>query len=256
MTDRDRKLLWGKSGNRCAKCHRLLTHRGQSGGGETVIGEEAHIIGERPGAARYQPLPPSERDAYDNMILLCRNDHVLIDRQPEHWTVQKLRALKREHEKTMTARTAEARSDGLHFDIPPLVVLTWVTGGRQLLNIVGPALAYVFDCDELEGQAEHDAAKYLLDAAHGWGEVYSSMFSPSEQIDAAQNLSEELQEAMRADLILMGARIDVEVMNAGTRERWPVAILRLRRAADVAREKAAARDAEQALREGGAGGLG
>lgn len=255
ITARDRKRLWGKSGGRCAHCRRTLTHPGQRGGRETVLGEEAHIIGERPGAARYRQLPASERDAYDNRILLCPNDHVLVDGQPEHWTVEKLRALKDAHERMMTARTADARSDGLRFHIPPAVLLRPVIGGRQLLDIVGPALSYVFDRDDFDGPAEHEAAKAVLGAAHDWGEIYSSLLSPAEHIDAEQDLSDQLQEAMRAGLMLMGERIDVDVTSARINERWPVAILRLRRAADMAREQAAVRDAEQALRDGGDEGL-
>jgi hypothetical protein len=49
MTDCDRKRLWGKSGGRCARCRCLLFHPGETVARETVIGQEAHIIGKRPG---------------------------------------------------------------------------------------------------------------------------------------------------------------------------------------------------------------
>jgi hypothetical protein len=254
ITARDRKRLWGKSGGRCARCRHHLIPPGEGGGAELVIGHEAHIIGERPGAARYQPLPPGERDAYENRILLCPNDHALIDGQPEYWTVERLHALKEEHEATMTARTADTRPDGLHFDMPQAVLLETVMTGQQLLNIVGPAYAYVFEPDELEGEAEHEAAKALLGEAHDTGEIYS-MISPAEQIDLAQSLGERLLDALRDGLVLKGARIDVDVTNAGRHERWPVAILRLRRATVVAAEQAAAKAAEEALEDGGIEGL-
>ena len=38
---------------------------------ETVLGDEAHIVGERPSAARYRRLPEHARNAYENRILLC-----------------------------------------------------------------------------------------------------------------------------------------------------------------------------------------
>jgi hypothetical protein len=60
---------------------------------------------------------------------------------------------------------------------------------------------------------------------------------------------------VRAGLVLKGERIEVDVTDAGRHDRWPVAILRLRRAAVVAAEERAARDAEQALRDGGPEGL-
>jgi hypothetical protein len=119
----DRKRLWGKSGNQCARCRQLLTHLGQAGGREAVIGEEAHIIGERPGAARYRPLSASGRDAYENRILLCPTDHRLVDAQPEYWTVEKPLAVKDGLERMMTSRSAGARSDGVEFAIPLAVKL-------------------------------------------------------------------------------------------------------------------------------------
>jgi hypothetical protein len=254
LTDRDRKRLWGKSGNRCAICRRRLTEPAQSGAREAVVGEEAHIVGERAGAARYQPLPEGERDAYENRILLCPTHHTIIDEQPEYWTVEKLHAVKDAHEERMTALTADARSDGLHLHMPRAVMLEPVLGGRQLLNLVGPAYAYVFDADDFEGEVENEAAKALLGDAHDCAEIYS-MLTPAEHIDLAQGLSERLREAMRAGLILKGKRIDVDVTDARGRQRWPVAILHLRRAADVAAEEQAAREADHALREGGIEGL-
>lgn len=133
----------------------------------------------------------------------------------------------------MTFRTADARGDGLQLAIPPAVMLHAVIGGRQLLNIVGPALVYVFDCDELESEMEHEAARALLGEAYDCGEIYS-MLSPAEHDDLARSLSEYLQEAMKLGLVLMGDRILVDVVGANIRDRWPVAILRLRRAAEVA----------------------
>lgn len=254
MTNRDRKRLWGKSGGRCAQCRCLLFHPGETGARETVIGQEAHIIGERPGAARYQPLTPDQRDAYENRILLCANDHVFIDGQPEHWTIESLYRLKNEHEQAMTSRTADRRPDGLRFHMPEAVLLDTVMTGVQLLDIVGPAYAYVFEHDELDGDVEHKAAKDLLGQAHDLGEVYS-MISPAERIDAERDLSESVLDVLRDGLLLRGARIDVDVTINGESDRWPVAILVLRKAVVVAKEQKAAKEAEQALRDEGIEGL-
>lgn len=254
MTARDRKRLWGKSGGRCAKCRTPLTRPGKSGARETVLGEEAHIIGERPGAARYAPLPPEERDGYENRILLCPSDHTEVDAQPEHWTVEKLLRLKADHEATMTARTADARTDGLRFHMPTAVPLDPMIGGRQLLSVVGPAYAYVFDHDDFETDHERDAGRDLLGEAHDYGEIYT-MLSPAERIDAAERLGLVLRDAMHAGLVSFGARIEVDVTDDGRRDRWPVAILRVRRAANVAAEQRAGREAEEALHEGGIAGL-
>jgi hypothetical protein len=251
ISARDRKRLWGKSGGRCAICRCVLFHIGEgTDRPEAVVGEEAHIIGERPGAARYRQLPTSERDAYPNRILLCRNDHVIVDTDAEHWTVERLVALKDDHERAMTALTADRRADGIDFDMPTAVLLETVMTGQQLLDIVGPAFAYVFDQDDLEGESEHEAAKALLDEAHDAGEVYS-MLSPGERLDVAKTLGAGLLDALRDGLLLRGARIEAAVTYNGLHDRWPVSILHLRRAEVVAAEQAAAKAADQALREGG-----
>ena len=65
-----RKRLWGRSGNRCAKCRAELVRSDEGGFPGALVGEEAHIIARSPGGARYEPLDPQARDGYDNLILL------------------------------------------------------------------------------------------------------------------------------------------------------------------------------------------
>jgi len=252
----DRKRLWAKSGNRCAICRCLLTEDGHSGSPEAVVGEEAHIVGERPGSARYRPLPAIERDAYENRILLCPTDHTIVDKQPNRWSVEKLRARKREHEQSMRTRTADAESDGLHLDMPEMLMLETVSTGKQLLDIVGPVYAYVFDHDEMETRGEIDAAKRLVANAHDFGEIYSEL-RPADRIDAAEQLSEDVREAREAGILVLGKRITVDATYGrdAARDRWPVAVVRLRRLRDVGAEHEAAQEAEAALRDGGIEGL-
>jgi hypothetical protein len=65
-----------------------------------------------------------------------------------------------------------------------------------------------------------------------------------------RDLSESVLDALRDGLLLRGARIDVDMTIDGEPDRWPVAILVLRKAVVVAKEQKAAKEAEQALREG------
>lgn len=92
------KLLWGKSHNRCAICKTELAV-GKMNGFSFPIGKNAHIEGEKPGSARYNPnLNYPEKNAYENLILLCPTCHDKIDNDPQTYTVQKLKQIKREHE--------------------------------------------------------------------------------------------------------------------------------------------------------------
>jgi len=114
ITDQTRKLLWGRAGNRCAICRHELTLLPTGSSSHTIIGEEAHIVARTEGAARGGLDPPGRSlDGYPNLVLLCRNDHRLIDDQPEVYSVSRLGALKDDHERWVAdvlegARVADA----------------------------------------------------------------------------------------------------------------------------------------------------
>jgi len=99
INQKDIKLLWGRSGNRCAICKKELTQNKKSTSSAYNLGEQAHIVGDKMDAARGKsPLNDNERNSYHNLILLCPNDHTTIDANPEDWPVEKLHQLKSEHE--------------------------------------------------------------------------------------------------------------------------------------------------------------
>ena len=92
------KLLWGKSHNRCAICKTVLIMEKKEGSSYPV-GEMAHIEGENHGSARFNPeLDYPEKNNYDNLILLCPTCHTKVDKDPETYTVEKLKQIKKEHE--------------------------------------------------------------------------------------------------------------------------------------------------------------
>jgi hypothetical protein len=66
---------------------------------EALIGEMCHMIAESEDGPRGRsPLTSEQRDEYANLILLCRNHHGEIDAQSEAVTVERLKAIKAEHE--------------------------------------------------------------------------------------------------------------------------------------------------------------
>ncbi|GCD15060.1 hypothetical protein BvCmsSIP082_01777 [Escherichia coli] len=99
INQKDIKLLWGRSGNRCAICKRELTQDKNSVNSAFTLGEQAHIIGEKEDAARGKSnLTLDERNSYHNLILLCPNHHTEIDRNVEDWPAEKLYNVKSAHE--------------------------------------------------------------------------------------------------------------------------------------------------------------
>jgi hypothetical protein len=92
------KTLFALSGNSCAYtgCEQRLTDPSW----KQVNAHIAHIRGERPGAARFDALmTDTERNGFENLILLCPNHHHVIDAlEPDTHTVELLLEMKQRHE--------------------------------------------------------------------------------------------------------------------------------------------------------------
>lgn len=96
---REQRLLYAKSGNRCAfpDCGKLLVV--ESDGQPVLLGEMAHIIAERSDGPRGQSdLGIEDRNREPNLVLLCNVHHQLVDDQPARFTVPRLTGFKQEHE--------------------------------------------------------------------------------------------------------------------------------------------------------------
>lgn len=108
IAQKDIKLLWGRSGNRCALCKHQLTQDKVAVTATYTLGEQAHIVGEKTDAARGKsPLTEAERNSYHNLILLCPNCHTQIDKDENDWPVERLYSAKSEHELWVTETLSE-----------------------------------------------------------------------------------------------------------------------------------------------------
>lgn len=81
---KSRKLLWGNAANRCSfpECKKKLVMDETETDDVSIIGEECHIIAREDGGPRGNPkLSKDRRDLYNNLVLMCRNHHKVIDDQ-------------------------------------------------------------------------------------------------------------------------------------------------------------------------------
>lgn len=99
----DQNILWVKAAGRCSmpECRKKLILKGSSHvpSEHVVIGENCHIVANSTDGPRGKSiLTEAERDRYPNLILLCRNHHKVIDKDPLAWPIEKLHQIKADHE--------------------------------------------------------------------------------------------------------------------------------------------------------------
>jgi hypothetical protein len=103
ISDRTKRLLWARSGGYCQnpECHRDFFVFFQDGN-ISSLEELAHVIGQsNQGPRGKSDLSVTERDEYNNIILLCPNCHSLIDKNPLQFSVKTLQKWKQRHEEAI-----------------------------------------------------------------------------------------------------------------------------------------------------------
>lgn len=105
------KRLFAQSGEFCMHpdCERHVVDRGTG----TIMVEVCHINARNPGGPRYDPAQTEkERNAYENLILLCGDHHKLVDAHPDQYSTEDLKELKRVHQLSF-GRTVRDGDDGI-----------------------------------------------------------------------------------------------------------------------------------------------
>jgi hypothetical protein len=103
ISEKVKRKLWASSGGYCGNpdCHNELLPFFESGD-ITNIEEIAHIIGKKEKAARGKSeLTSTERDEFENLILLCPNCHTKIDKSPKLFPVKVIKQWKENHEQSI-----------------------------------------------------------------------------------------------------------------------------------------------------------
>lgn len=140
ISDKTRKILWGRSGNRCAICRHLLVIDETSIDAESVVGDECHINSGKPNGPRYdEAIDQWKIDDLVNLLLLCRVHHKMVDDQFETYTAELLRSIKENHEIWVDSKFKEAevtqpvRVRRFKNEIP--AQLKAVESGQEFLNL-------------------------------------------------------------------------------------------------------------------------
>ncbi len=234
ISDKTRKMLWGRSGNRCAICRHELVLGRTAKDDDSVIAEECHIASSQPNGPRFDSsIATGKIDVYENLILLCRIHHKMVDDQAETYTIEVLRDIKQNHVGWVAEKlTDEQKSEPVRIrrvteNIPP--ILSRITTGKEVLNVVNDAMAFVHDHDELKTQQEVDLVGRFFEIAQDWGD-FSDELEAGARVQASFDLAEALREVEGAGFFVFGGR-EVRRLEGGQAppRNWPISVLKVLR---------------------------
>ena len=254
ISDRTRKLLWGRSGNRCALCRNLLSADATHADPASVVGDECHIVARSPAGPRAGAISPEALDQEENLILLCKTDHKRVDDQPNYFTSERLRALKLAHETwvhtTLTPKPPQSPQPPQSFQakLRPTDRSKWrlerIVNGSQAFALVAGALGYDFDHEELKDQKEVDLVGGFLQSMQDYGEADDDLESGG-RVEARYELSQQIKALEENDFWVYGAQVPRIMEANGTPIKWPAAVVRVKRFSDFLLEMVKQVEAEE-----------
>ena len=118
-----RRILDIQSLNQCAfpGCTNALVEPGIGNASPAVTADTCHIHAISPDGPRWKEgLTTEDLNSIDNLILLCKNHHAVVDSQPEFYTAEQLKQWKAEH------------AAKVHRDYPELDIISEILGERIL----------------------------------------------------------------------------------------------------------------------------
>ncbi len=233
ISSKTRKLLWGRSGNRCAICRKELISNHTAKDDESIVGDECHIISKESNGPRHDPNFPKDKiDNYGNLILLCKVHHKIIDDQEKRFTTNKLHEIKKEHENWVCKNLSHSLKQNklvvkrIKDNIPQFLVK--FTSGSELLNILIGACAFDFDHDELKTEEEVNIISSFLQNTQEIGDFGLDLDS-SDKVRISYDLSKEIQELENRGFWVFGGREIRKLESNGEISDWPMAIIRIYR---------------------------
>jgi hypothetical protein len=116
VSDKEWKIVLARSGGVCAfpACGKSLIESGNDDDQSAFIGDIAHIVADsRQGPRGDGRMSDADRDKHPNLLLLCKNCHARVDKQPRTFSIPVLQRIKAEHE----ARIAAVVSPAVALDV-------------------------------------------------------------------------------------------------------------------------------------------
>ena len=193
ISDKTRKILWAKSGNRCAYCKAVLIHE-INPAERSVIGEECHIRSLKPSGSRHDSCyPPEQIDLYDNLILMCAVHHKVVDDLPDTFTVNLLTTLKSEHEEWVNKSLSQKNKETLPTH------LMRVESGQHLVGLISISEGLLHSYGDNFSQNETLMVASFSELVFEYIEVYD-ILSITEQIESHNLFNLHIKELEEASI--------------------------------------------------------
>lgn len=222
ISGKTRKLLWGRSGNRCSYCRCELIMEVNSSDDHSIIGDECHIIAKN----LYGPrgdinVSENDLDRVHNLILLCKVHHKMVDDQPNTFTVDILKRIKTEHERWAreTLKTSSAKSEGI-------VQIAIRLAGEDVTSLLSQAYAYDFGHDDLQNSDEVELVGSFLQSAQDWADIASEV-DVAWRVKMAFDISQDMKKLEDTNFAVFGVLQKRRLKVLNQIEVWPVAVLRV-----------------------------
>lgn len=159
ISEKDRKILWARSGNRCAFCKCEVLVHGDAVNDSAVVGDECHIFSNKKTGPRYKSCDLSDsHDISSNLILLCRTHHKMVDDQSKKYSAEVLVQLKRSHENWVKQKldngteSKPIRIKRIPNNIPKQLIR--LSNGNEIINLTNNAFVLYTNHDDLKSEDE------------------------------------------------------------------------------------------------------
>lgn len=202
ISNKTRKLLWGRSGSRCAHCRQELVIDTTQHDSEAIVGDECHIVAKEAAGPRGDPsFPKAKLDEYENLILLCKIHHKMVDDQPNTYTVDRLRKLKADHESWVQSRLDVGNKEATRQETK-IVKLRRIRRGETITDLVSGSHMLKFDNEPIEQIQEVEIVGNFVDTVNVLHELEGS-----EMIRAGFDLSQQIDQLESVGFYVYGRKI-------------------------------------------------
>jgi len=204
-----RKLLWAKSNNKCAicKCDLSLSNKDT----HTIIGDECHIRSPKLNGPRYDiKYPKTNLHHVDNLILLCKKDHKIIDDNPQQYTIEKLIALKNSNNNGFNNSLEERINNFKVIKTTKTIDVNQITSGKELLDIGRGLHGFSYHYDEPNTYEEKEVIKEIIEIISNFDVILDDV---GYTIDLAFDLTNTIIKLNQFGLYLYGNKVNDRIKN-------------------------------------------